>query len=462
MRKALFVLVIVGVLLFGKNVYAAGDEQYDPIKVANALEQAFVQVAEKVKPCVVRIDTEKLVKYRYWDPFNLFEEGPFRGFPFDQFFGKPQMRESTRLVRSLGSGFIISKDGYILTNNHVIKDVDQIYVKLAGSDNKYKAEVVGVDAATDIALIKIEPDKDLPVVKLGDSDKLRVGEWVLAIGNPFGLEQTVTVGIVSAKGRHNFKIMQYEDFIQTDASINPGNSGGPLVNLRGEVVGINTFIIQPYMAQNTGFAIPINIAKAELPQLKNKGFVERGWLGVMIGEVTSDVAEALGLEEGEGAIITEVLDDSPAQKAGLKPFDVVVEFNGQKVEGVRDLQMKVGNTKPGTKITLGIIREGKKMNIKVTVGKMPAEITGAPVGREIKSKLGVEVSDITDEIAKELGLKDRKGAVVTGVEPGSPADRAGMKEGDVIFRINWRKRVVLLGIRREGRVMYLVVRVPEE
>jgi serine protease Do len=267
------------------------------------LQSAFVQVARTVKPSVVQITTEKIVTYRYWDPFGDLEE--FFKFPFD--FDIPRRRQQPKTFKKkqegLGSGFIVSEDGYILTNNHVIEGVDKILVKLLGDEKKYEAKIVGTDPKTDLALIKINAGKPLPTVKLGDSDKIEVGEWVIAIGNPYGLEETVTVGVVSAKGRSGFGITQYEDFIQTDAAINPGNSGGPLVNIRGEVIGINTFIIAPYAAQGIGFAIPINLAKRVFTQLKEKGKVVRGYLGVYLQPLDEELAKSFGLPEIKGALV---------------------------------------------------------------------------------------------------------------------------------------------------------------
>ncbi|HOK55921.1 MAG TPA: DegQ family serine endoprotease [bacterium] len=401
------------------------------------LQSAFVQVAKSVKPAVVQITTEKIVTYRYWDPFGDLDE--FFRSPFEEFFGTPRRRQQPKTYQKkqegLGSGFIVDEDGYILTNNHVIEGVDKILVKLLGDERKYEAKVIGTDPKTDLALIKINAGKPLPYVKLGDSDKIEVGEWVIAIGNPFGLEETVTVGVVSAKGRSGFGITQYEDFIQTDAAINPGNSGGPLVNIRGEVIGINTFIIAPYVAQGVGFAIPINLAKKVFTQLKEKGKVTRGYLGVYLQALDEELAKSFGLSEIKGALVAQVLKDSPAEKGGIKDGDVIIEYDGTEVKDVKDLQMKVANTPVGKRVSVGIWRDKKKIVLNVTVGEMPAE---EPVAAETEEKLwrGMRVSALTEEMKSQFGIDENEGVVVTYVETGSPADESGIKVGSVIKMIN--------------------------
>lgn len=400
------------------------------------LQSAFVQVAKIVRPSVVQITTEKIVTYRYWDPFGDLEE--FFRSPFDDFFGLPKRRQPKTYQKKqegLGSGFIVDDDGYILTNNHVIEGVDKILVKLLGDEKKYEAKVIGTDPKTDLALIKINAGKKLPPVKLGDSDKIEVGEWVIAIGNPFGLEETVTVGVVSAKGRSGFGITQYEDFIQTDAAINPGNSGGPLVNLRGEVIGINTFIIAPYAAQGLGFAIPINIAKRVFTQLKERGKVTRGYLGVFLQPLDEELAKSFGLTEIKGALVAQVIKDSPAEKGGIKEGDVIIEYEGSKVEDVKDLQMKVANTPPGKTVSVGVWRDKKKIDLNIKVGEMPEE---EPIVSEREEKLwrGIKVSSLTEEIKSQYDIEDNEGVVVIYVEPNSPADESGIKVGSVIKMIN--------------------------
>jgi len=402
-----------------------------------ALQSAFVQVAKTVKPSVVQITTEKIVTYRYWDPFGDLEE--FFRSPFDEFFSIPRRKQTPKTFKKkqegLGSGFIVSEDGYILTNNHVIEGVDKILVKLLGDEKKYEAKIVGTDPKTDLALIKINAGRPLPPVRLGDSDKIEVGEWVIAIGNPYGLEETVTVGVVSAKGRSGFGITQYEDFIQTDAAINPGNSGGPLVNIRGEVIGINTFIIAPYAAQGIGFAIPINLAKRVFTQLKEKGKVIRGYLGVYLQPLDEELAKSFDLPEIKGAVVAQVIKNSPAEKAGIVEGDVIIEYDGSKVEDIRDLQMKVANTPVGKRVPVGIWRDKKKITIYVTIGEMPEE-EPVFVEKEEISWRGIRVSSLTEDVKSQFGIEDNEGVAIIEVESGSLAEQSGIKVGGVIKKID--------------------------
>ncbi len=343
----------------------AAETRQAPQGWASSRPDSLAPLVAEVKPAVVNISTTQAVR----QPRRGFR-GPFRGQEpyedfFERFFGGPAPQEQ-RPQQSLGSGFIIDKDGYILTNNHVIENAGMVMVKLA-SEKEYEAKVVGRDPRTDLALIKVSARGDLPVVRLGDSDALQVGDYVLAIGNPFGLGQTVTAGIVSAKGR---VIGQgpYDDFIQTDAAINPGNSGGPLFNTKGEVVGINAAIFSQSGGNiGIGFAVPVNMAKGLLPQLKAKGRVSRGWLGVSIGPVTDEAAKELKLTDKKGALVMEVVEKSPADRAGLQQGDVVVGFDGKDVVGAQDLPRLVGNTPIGKEVSLRVIREGRPMDIKVTI-----------------------------------------------------------------------------------------------
>jgi serine protease Do len=392
--------------------------------------ETFSQVAEKLKPAVVNISTTMVVKQQpsfRGRPSPFGEQDPFREF-WERFFGGEMPRE--RETRSLGSGFIINKEGYIVTNNHVVENSKEIIVTLH-NEKDYKAEVIGKDKKTDLALIKIEAEGDLPMAPLGDSDKLGVGEWVLAIGNPFGLAETITAGIVSAKGRA-IGAGPYDDFIQTDASINPGNSGGPLFNFWGEVVGINTAIIAT--GQGIGFAIPINMAKEILPQLKEKGRVTRGWLGVLIQKVTPQLAESFGLEEERGALVSQVLEDSPAQKAGMEQGDIILEFDGKEIKDFGDLSRIAASTPIGKTVDIKVFRGGQIVSLEATVAEMeePAQVAKAPT----KKPLGITVQNITPEIARSLGLESATGVVVTGVEPGSPAAKSGIRRGDVIYEVN--------------------------
>jgi serine protease Do len=356
------------------------------------------------------------------NPFG--PQDPFDEF-FNNFFGR-MPKEQKR--KSLGSGFIVSPDGYILTNNHVVEKADEVTVTLLDKE-EFKAKVVGTDPKTDIALIKIDAKKKLTYVELGDSDKLDVGEWVVAIGNPFGLGHTVTAGIVSAKGRI-IGSGPYDDFIQTDASINPGNSGGPLFNLKGEVVGINTAIVQG--GQGIGFATPIRLAKAVLGQLKEKGKVTRGWLGVYIQRLTPEAAENLGISGRQGALVSDVTTGGPAEKAGIRSGDVIVAFNGKEIRDEHDLPQAVASMTPGKTVDVRLLREGKEMTIPVTIAEMEGEPGKPAGGQELSKNLGLTVQDITPEIAQRFQIENTKGVVVTGVEDGSPAEDAGFNEGDII------------------------------
>ncbi len=388
------------------------------------------ELVKELKPTVVNISTTKLVRSPLEDFFKNFRG--FRDFFGDEFFrffpGHPEFRQ-----RSLGSGFIIDQEGYILTNNHVIEKAEEIKVKLYNG-KVYDAEVIGRDPKTDIALIKIEADEELPVAKLGDSDKLQVGEWVVAIGNPFGLEHTVTAGIISAKGRV-IGAGPYDDFLQTDASINPGNSGGPLFNLKGEVVGINTAIIAG--GQGIGFAIPINMAKRLLPQLK-RGRVVYGYLGVYIQDLTPELARSFGLEEPEGALVTEVIPDSPAEEGGIEKGDVIIEFDGKKIHNTYQLRKEVGATPVGKRVEVVVLRKGKKLSLWVKIGELKELEVASRPEKEI-GKWGLRVQEITEELAAHLGLPDTEGVLVREVKPGSPAQRAGVSPGDVIIEIEQQK-----------------------
>jgi serine protease Do len=437
----------------------------------------FADMAERLKPAVVNMSTTQVVKGQrrtmprlpFPSPFG--ERDPFEEF-FERFFGgeNPQQREFRG--RSLGSGFIINHEGYIVTNNHVVENAADIKVSLSDKE-EYAAKVIGRDPKTDVALIKIDAKKDLPAVPLGDSSKLRVGEWVMAIGNPFGLGHTVTTGIVSAKGRI-IGAGPYDDFIQTDASINPGNSGGPLFNMNGEVVGINTAIIAS--GQGIGFAIPVNVAKELLVPLREKGRVVRGWLGVQVQGVTPELAKSFSLERERGALVADVMPDTPAEKAGIERGDIIVEFNGRKIEEMNDLPRVVAATPPNTDVSAKILRKGQEKIIQVKVAELQdKEERVAAGGGTLEESLGLTVQELTPEIARSLRVSESKGLVVTNVEEGSPADEAGLRRGDVIVEVNQKKvdnlrdyraalgRVggaesVLLLVRRGGNVLYVAVK----
>ena len=417
-----------------------------------------------MKPLVVNISTTQVSESRggggqeFGSPFG--EDDQFNDF-WKRFFGRPQPRGPQR-QRSLGSGFIIDGDGSILTNNHVVENASKIVVKLS-DDQEYEAKVIGRDAKTDIAVIKINAKSSLPAANFGDSDQLEVGEWVVAIGNPFGLDSTVTSGIVSAKGRH---IGQgpYDNFIQTDASINPGNSGGPLINLRGEIVGINTAIFSRTGGNmGIGFAIPINLVKELLPQLRGKGKVTRGFLGVLIQKVTPEIADSLALEKAQGALVANVSKDGPADKAGVKVGDVIVEFDGKEVKDSGDLPIIVARTQVDKKVRMKVVRDKKELVLGVAVGELKDEEVVAAVPE--KGELGLTVQRLTPPMAESLGLEKSDGVVVSAVEPGSAADDAGIRRGDVLMEIDRRPvrnldeyRKMVAAIKKGRGVLFLVRR----
>jgi len=407
---------------------------------------SFADLVKDAAPAVVNIRTVKTIKngpmsglFQQRDQQQGSDQGDnprdLHEF-FRRFFGGPGgpggpgMPPKEFKQRSLGSGVIIDEEGYVLTNNHVIAGADQIMVKLKDGA-EYEAEIKGRDKKTDLALIKIKGKKDFPYIKLGDSDKLRVGDWVLAMGNPFGLENTVTAGIVSAKGRI-IGAGPYDDFIQTDASINPGNSGGGLIDMDGRLVGINTAIVA--QGQGIGFAIPINLAKTVMKQLREKGRVVRGWLGVYIQPVTKELAEKFNLKEDHGALVADVIGGSPAEKAGLKRGDVIMEFNGKAVKDTHDLPRMVATTPVGEKAELALIRGGEKKKISVTIGELKEDqMAAAPSGETGDVDLGMGLQELNPDLAKQLGIAEAKGLVITGVEPNSPAAEAGLNRGDVIL-----------------------------
>lgn len=432
-------IVIGGVaLMMGMVVGGSASDDVSAYS-AQVAGNPFVKVAESVKPAVVQVTTTKIVKHRYWNPFEDFFGSPFEE-SFPDFFGrrkKQQRREYKRKQEGLGSGFIIDERGYILTNYHVIKDVDEIQVKLLDEKKPYTAEIVGEpDAATDIAVLKIESRrKKLTVAKLGDSDKLRVGEWVMAIGNPFGLEETVTIGVISAKGRSGFSGMpRFQDFIQTDASINLGNSGGPLVNINGEVVGINTFIMSPYVSQGLGFAIPINMAKNVFEKIIEHGRVVRGYLGIIPQDIDDAMAKLWKLPGEGGVVVSDVEEDTPAGRGGVKVQDVIIEFDGKKVTGEDQFRKMVADTDVGKEVEMKVIRNGEEKLIKVKIGELPSE---RKIGKreEDRLELGLDVREITSAMAERYDLKETRGVIVVDVGAGSPADEK-IVPGDIIKEVN--------------------------
>lgn len=396
---------------------------------------SFADLAERVAPAVVSIQTTGTVEVPRPMLPPGFEEF-FGGSPFGN-RGMPRERRQS----GEGSGFVISRDGYIVTNNHVIDGMDDIRVHFLDG-KELPAEIVGRDPKTDIALLKVDPgERVLDTVALGDSDAVRPGDWVVAIGNPFGLESTVTAGIVSAKNRRDVMHQSYEDFIQTDAAINPGNSGGPLIDLSGRVIGINTAIRR--QANTIGFSVPINQAKQILPQLRAKGRVTRGWLGVQIQQVTPELAESFGLEEPIGALVSQVLPDTPAAEGGIERGDVIVEFAGQSIEEWRDLPIVVANAPVGEKARVVVVRDGKRKTFRISIGKLSDDEQLAALDDSGKDEgaqaFGLRVQDLTPALAEQLGLDEAKGVVVTDVDPNGPAAEAGIRRGDVIVELDQKQ-----------------------
>ena len=467
-RRLQAIGIVLGVALFvatGLLVYTGADrpapaKENLKSRVADgstaalrALGETFGDIAERVGPSVVTVYSERVVKFQrpeFGFPFG-------NEFPFRWFFGdedsppqrprQPRQREYKFSQSGLGSGIIIDKEGHILTNYHVVKDVDEIKVIL--SDKRtLSAEIVGADPRTDVAVIKIK-DKlphDLPAAVLGDSDEVRVGDWVLAIGAPFGYTQTLTHGIISAKGRENVgSDGNYADFIQTDAPINPGNSGGPLVNLHGQVIGINTMIATSSgQYSGVGFATPINMAREVMGQLLRTGKVRRGLLGVVIQGIDEDLARKFGLPDNNGALVAQVNQDSPAEKAGIKVGDIITRYNGKLVEDTGHLRNMVAATAPGTRAELAVFRDGKERALKVTVGELAVEKSGGEAEKEAPSEeskpssdLGLTVEPFTADKAGQYHLDEKaKGVLVTGVDEGSPAAQAQLRPGDLITEVD--------------------------
>ncbi len=388
--------------------------------------RSFADLADRVTGSVVNIRTVQNVTGAGFPPqFEEYFGLPFRGGPQ----GGPQRKRE-----GAGSGFVISEDGYIVTNNHVIAEMDEIIVAFEDG-RELTASVVGRDPKTDIALIKVDSDSKLAAIALGNSEALRPGDWVVAVGNPYGLEHTVTAGIVSALHRREVVGGSYDDFIQTDAAINPGNSGGPLINMRGEVIGINT-AINP-RANTIGFAVPINMAKAILPQLRDDGRVTRGWLGVVIQGITPELAESFELDNEQGALVSRVMPDGPAGDAGIERGDVIVEFNGESIEEWRDLPRVVAATPVDDAVQVVVIREGKRKKMRVKIGALEEpNLAQADTSRQNPGVYGLRAQDLTPELAGQLGIDEANGVVVTEVRPGSPADEAGLQRGDVIIEVN--------------------------
>jgi serine protease Do len=430
--------VLAGCILFGLTgaSYCGKDDSSNVDALAlKRISKVFTDVSKKALPAVVFIEVEKTIEVggrmgpRQYDPFNFFPDEFF-----ERFFGPRRYKQSGG-----GSGFLISKDGYILTNNHVVGDADKITVTLHGG-RKLPAKRIGSDPKSEVALIKIEGD-NYPYLELGDSSTLEIGQWVIAVGNPFGLTETVTVGIISATGR-KLGIAEYEygDLIQTDAAINPGNSGGPLLDLNGKVIGINTAILSNsggYMG--IGFAVPINVAKAIAEQLMHNKKVVRGFLGIQFNpqEMDEKMAQSFGLKEPYGVLVADVLKDSPAEKAGLKPGDIILEVDGKRVDDNMKFRNTIALMKPGTKVTLTIFRDGTEKKINVEIGTYPEDERGKSAsGSKIIENLGFSVRDLTPALARRFGYHFDEGVLIDSVQEGSPAENAGLEAGDLIVSVN--------------------------
>jgi len=427
------VLLVMTVLAAGIGLCGVPFSESEAASV-KMVPESFTELSEMVSPAVVNIRTVKTIKgggrvfRHFWGPQE--KDDPMREF-FDKFFGQDRQRDFKQ--RSLGSGFIIGREGLIVTNNHVIEGADQITVLLK-DEKEYDAEVVGRDPNTDLALIKIKSAQDFPYAAFGNSNNLKVGEWVVAIGNPFGLSHTVTAGIVSAKGRI-IGSGPYDDFIQTDASINPGNSGGPLINMKGEVVGINTAIVAS--GQGIGFAIPITMARGIIEQLKTRGEVTRGWLGVAIQDLSKELAEYHGLQNGQGVLVTEVFEGDPADRAGIKAQDIITEVNGNPVETTRDLTTMIAGLKVGEVADVTVFRNRMKMAVQVKIAKREDEkIVARRFKEQPEDELGIQVENITPEIAQQFNLADKQGVIVSGVNPEGKGAEAGITVGDIIKEVN--------------------------
>jgi serine protease Do len=449
------------------SVYAESNSK-ESIAALKQMGKAFASIAEKASPSVVGVKSSKTVtRENLQSPYD----DPFGDDFFDYFFRRSprqrqqQQRRYQEPRTAQGSGFIISADGYILTNNHVVDGAEKIEVELTDG-RTFTAEIKGTESESDVAVLHIDAN-DLPYLELADSDKLEVGEWVLAIGNPLGLSHTVTAGIVSAKGRAGFGLADLENFIQTDAAINFGNSGGPLINLDGKVVGMNTAIAGSTGNIGIGFAIPINMARYAYEQIVDSGTVERGLLGVKPQDLNPDYAEIFGLKGTKGVLIFQVFEDSPAEKAELTHNDVILEVNGRPVESAVDLQSKISMLKPGTKVELTIWRDGKRKKVDVVLGKRSSmdQIAGT-MPTETAKVLGFTVENLTDELKERYGYEDQTGVVVKEIDPGSRAAQNGMRQGTLIKEVNMRPvknttefNQAIESVRKKGlgRVMLRVI-----
>jgi serine protease Do len=465
----LFCVLVSGLLVCAQ---AKGQARSRAPEIA-VFPPSLADLVDMVKPGVVNISTSTTVKVP-GNPFSHFfgpdDQDP-SGDSFRRHWSEVPDRELKR--RSLGSGFIIDKEGYIVTNNHVVEKANEISVRVSGKE--YKARTIGRDPKTDLALIKLSiPVQDLRPIALGDSDRMRVGDWVIAIGNPFGLEETVTKGIISATGRV-IGAGPYDNFLQTDAPINPGNSGGPLLNLKGEVIGINTAIVAA--GQGIGFAIPINTARLITSQLREKGTVSRGWVGLVLQSINPEMAQALGLKEAMGVLVADVVPGGPADTGGIQKGDVITNFNGKELKSGSDLARLVAETPIGTTVAVRVQRKGAQQEVALKVAEMPGESVASAARPQIQTDLGMNVDNILEKYQRQFQLRDRTGVVVVNVASGSAAEQAGIRAGDIVKEMNrfsvrnlndFRTIVrqlksgasVLLLIKRAGNTFYVAMSVP--
>lgn len=475
MLSLLFTLLLQGIFAYcdgsrpSAPCFAAAQDQ-------ECLLNGLPEVVEKVVPAVVNISSKKIVQTAEGSVSPFFSDPLFRRFFGDEFFRRYNVPRE-RIQRNLGSGVIVSEDGFIITNNHLVEKAEEVQATLLDG-REYDAKIVGTDPRSDVALLKID-EAGLSTIPFGNSTDLRLGQPVLAIGYPFGIGQTVTMGIVSALGRANLRLVDYENFIQTDAAINPGNSGGALINVRGELVGINTAILSRTGGyQGIGFAIPVNLAASVMESIIEHGRVIRGWLGVGIQDMTPQMAEAFELEEPAGVLISDVTKDSPADKGGFEQGDVVVTYGGSKVDNMNEFRLMVSETRPGERIEIEVLRNGGSRKLKVEIGEYPAEETeGEEAAKEGVSPLfyGVALENLTDYYRRQLDLpRDLHGVIVTEIEQGSPGAESGLREADVIVEVNKRrvrslddfreilkssrKDRVLLLVYRDGTHFYLLIR----